>query len=149
MDGLDQASSITVSGPDVNTGHGRIETLTASVCHDIDWLGAHDWPALVAIGSVTARREIRGSETRSFIMNKKLTPEHLLRHVQSHWAIENVLHWVLDVTMNEDYLRNRTGLGPENLAVMRRLALNLARLAVDKRTPSTRGRLKKAGWNHN
>ena len=49
--------------------------------------------------------------------------------------------------MNEDYLRNRTG--PGNLAVMRRLALNLARLAVDKRTPSIRGRLKKAGWNHN
>ena len=114
----------------------------------IGW-GAHDWPALVAIGSVTARREIRGSETRSFIMNKKLTPEHLLRHVQSHWAIENALHWVLDVTMSKNYLRNRTGLGPENLAVMRRLALNLARLAVDKRTPSTRGRLKKAGWNHN
>ncbi len=54
-----------------------------------------------------------------------------------------------DVTMNEDYLRNRTGPGPENLAVMRRLALNLARLAVDKRTPSIRGRLKKGGWNHN
>ncbi len=51
------------------------------------------------------------------------------------------------MTMNEDYLRNRTG--PGNLAVMRRLALNLARLAVDKRTPSIRGRLKKAGWNHN
>ena len=44
--------------------------------------------------------------------------------------------------MNEDYLRNRTGPGPENLAVMRRLA-------VDKRTPFIRGRLKKAGWNHN
>ncbi len=81
-------------------------------------------------------------------MNKKLTPEQLRRQVRSHWAIENALHWVLDVTMSEDYLRNRTGLGPENLAVMRG-ALNLARLALDKRTPSTRGRLKKAGWNHN
>ena len=60
MNGLDQASSITVSDPDVDTGHGRVETLTASVCHDIDWLHGHDWPALAVIGSVTARREIRG-----------------------------------------------------------------------------------------
>ncbi len=51
--------------------------------------------------------------------------------------------------MNEDYLRNRIGPGPENLAVMRRLALNLARMAEDKKTKSIRGRLKKAGWNHN
>ncbi len=152
LDDPDQASPITVSNPDVDTGHGRIETRTASVCHDIDWLHEHDGPALAAIGSVTAQRETRGkqrSETRSFIMNKKLTPEHLLRQVRSHWAIENALHWVLDVTMNEDYLRNRTGPGPENFAVMRKLALNLARLVVDKRTPSIRGRLKKAGWNHN
>ena len=152
LDDPDQASSIKVSDPDVDTGHGRIETRTASVCHDIDWLDVHDWPALAAIGSVTAQREIRGKqsmETRYFIMNRKLTPEQLLRQVRSHWAIENSLHWVLDVTMNEDYLRKRTGPGPENLAVMRRLALNLARLAVDKRTPSIRGRLEKAGWNHN
>ncbi len=152
LDDPDQASSITVSDPDVDTGHGRIETRTASVCHDIDWLGVHDGPALAAIGSVTAQREIRGKqrrETRSFIMNKQRTPDQLRRHVRSHWAIENALHWVRDVTMNEDYLRIRTGPGPETLAVMRRLALNLARLAVDKRTPSIRGRLKKAGWNHN
>ncbi len=57
----DQASSITVSDPDVDTGHGRIETRTASVCHDIDWLG-HMRPALAAIGSVTAQREIWGKQ---------------------------------------------------------------------------------------
>ena len=78
LDDPDQASSITVSDPNVDTGHGRIETRTASVCHDIDWLGVHDWPALAAIGSVTAQREIRGKqskETRSFLRNKKRTPE--------------------------------------------------------------------------
>ncbi len=98
LDDPDQASSITVSDPNVDTGHGRIETCTASVCHD--------WPALAAIGSVTAQREIRvkqRSETRSFLRNKKRTPEHLRRHVRSHWAIENALHGVLDMTMNEDY----------------------------------------------
>ena len=52
---------------------------------------------------------------------------------------------VLDVTMNEDYLRNRTGPGPENLAVMRRLALNLARLAADKLHPFGEGLKKPDG----
>ena len=106
LDDPDQASSITLSDPNVDTGHGRIETRTASVCHDIDGLDVHDGPALAAIGSVTAQREIRGKqsmETRYFIMNTKRTPDHLLRHVRSHWAIANALHWVLDVTMNEDY----------------------------------------------
>ncbi len=106
LDDPDQASSIKASNPDVATGHGRIETRTASVCHDIDGLHEHDGPALAAIGSVTAQREIRGkqsSETRYFIMNKNRTPEQLRRQVRSHWAIENALHWVLDVTMNEDY----------------------------------------------
>ncbi len=105
LDDPDQASSITVSDPDVDTGHGRIETRTASVCHDIDGLDVHDGPALAAIGSVTAQREIRGKqskETRSFLRNKKRTPEQLRRHVRSHWAIANALHWVLDVTMNDD-----------------------------------------------
>ena len=54
LDDPDQASSITVSNPDVATGHCRIETRKASVCHDIDWLHEHDGPALAAIGSVTA-----------------------------------------------------------------------------------------------
>ncbi len=87
-------------------GHGRIESRTAAVCHDSDWLGAHDGPALAAMGSVTAQHERRGRkqrrETRSFPGNKRLTPEHLLRHVRSHWALENTLHGVLDVTMNDD-----------------------------------------------
>ncbi len=106
LDDPDQASSITVSNPDVATGHGRIETRTASVCHDIDWLHEHDGPALAGMGSVTAQHEIQGKqsmETRYFIMNKKRTPEQLRRQVRSHWAIANALHWVLDVTMNEDY----------------------------------------------
>ena len=78
LDDPDQASPITVLDPDVDTGHGRIETRTASVCHDIDWLHEHDWPALATIGSVTAQREIRvkqRSETRSFLRNKKWTPD--------------------------------------------------------------------------
>jgi hypothetical protein len=62
------------------------------------------------------------------------------------WGIENGLHWVLDVTMNEDQLRNRKDHGPENLALLRRLALNLAKREPSK--GSMRGKLKRAGWDN-
>ena len=55
------------------------------------------------------------------------------------------LHWVLDVTMNEDRKRNRKDNGPENIGILRRLALNLARL--EGSNGSVKGKLKRAGWN--
>ena len=56
--------------------------------------------------------------------------------MRSHWATENSLHWVLDVTLNEDAQRSRTGHGARNLAALRRLALNVARAQPDKRLPA-------------
>lgn len=65
--------------------------------------------------------------------------------MRSHWGIENQLHWVLDVTMHEDGARNRKDYGPENLAVLRHLAFNLAKL--EPSNGSMRGKLKRAGWD--
>ena len=134
---------------DVDKDHGRIETREATVCHDVDVLqDLHHWPGLQAVGKVTATREIKGesgTETRHFLMSERLCPERFLKTVRSHWAVENSLHWVLDVTMDEDSQRNRTDGGPENLALMRRLALNVARMAPGK--DAMRGKLKKAGWS--
>ena len=116
----------------------------AAVCRAVGWLEHHGRPGLAAVGSVTATRETgqgSGTETRYFVMSSKLSPERLLAVVRARWGIENSLHWVLDVTKNEDRLRNRTGNGPENLAVMRRLALNLARATPDPHTKSMRGKL--------
>ena len=79
-------------------------------------------------------------------MSAKLSPERFQHAVRGHWAIENSLHWVLDVTMNEDRQRNRTERGPENLALMRRMALNVARIEASK--GSMRGKLKRAGWDN-
>ena len=136
---------------DVDKGHGRIEIREASVCHEVDALqDLHHWPGLQAVGKVTATREIKGrrsTETRFFLLSERLDPERFLRTVRSHWAVENSLHWVLDVTMGEDGLRNRKDNGPENLALMRKLALNLARLTDGGRVKSMRGKLKKAGWD--
>ncbi len=134
---------------DVDKDHGRIEIREATVCHDVDGLqDLHHWPGLRAVGKVTATREIRGersTETRYFLLSERLGPERFLKTVRSHWAVENSLHWVLDVTMDEDRQRNRTDSGPENLALMRRLALNVARVAPGK--DAMRGKLKKAGWS--
>ena len=65
-------------------------------------------------------------------MSRKMSPEELLKAVRTHWAIENSLHWVLDVRTGEDDLRNRMGHGPENLAAVRKIAPDIVRLMDDK-----------------
>jgi len=133
----------------VDADHGRIETRTAVISDDIDWLQErHDWPGLSAIGKVTYMRETDGRQTcqtRYFLLSRPLEPARFLEVTRSHWRIENSLHWVLDVTMNEDQARNRTGNGAQNLALLRRMALNLARTEPTK--GSMRGKIKKAGWS--
>ena len=125
-----------LSHQQVGRGHGRDETRTATVCHDIGPLqDAHRRPGLAAIGKVESVRVSEGrthTETRYCIMSRKMSPEDFLKAVRNHWAIENKLHWVLDVRMREDDLQNRTGRGPENLAAVRRLVVSMARLMDDK-----------------
>ena len=129
--------------------HGRIEVRQVALSPDIAWLQErHAWPGLQAIGKVSASRETKGQtsrETRYFLLSRVFSPERFGAIVRAHWGIENGLHWVLDVTMNEDQLRNRKDHGPENLALLRRLALNLAKLEPSK--GSMKGKLKRAGWD--
>ena len=75
----------------------------------------------------------------------RLAPHLKVGTPEGHWGIENRLHWVLDVTCHEDQARNRKGHCAENLALLRKLALNLARLEASK--GSMRGKLKRAGWD--
>ena len=89
-----------------------------------------------------AARKIRTFSVGHYIMSRKMSPEDFPKAVRSHWAIENRLHWVLDVQMREDDLRNRAGHGAVNLAAVRRLVVNLANLQDDKL--SFRRRLLKA-----
>ena len=74
-----------------------------------------------------------------------LSPERFQYPVRAHWTIENCLHWELDVTMNEDRQRNRKDHGPENPALLQRLALNIARREHPK--DDMRRKLKRAAWN--
>ena len=121
---------------ELDYGHGRIETRTATVSCGIGRLqDLHGWPGLAAVGKIEAVREVGGrtsTETRCCLMSRKMSPEEFLKTVWSHWAIENNLHWVLDVRMGEDDLRNWADDGPENLAMLRRIALNIVKLMDDK-----------------
>jgi predicted transposase YbfD/YdcC len=145
----DPASKVSTAKPDVDAGHGRIETRTATVSTDIDWLQeAHGWPGLKAIGKVERRRETLAkttTETAYYLLSADLSPIRLNEVARSHWGVENGLHWRLDVTMNEDQDRTRLGNGPHNLAVLRHMALNAMHKEGSK--GSLRGKFKRAGWN--
>ena len=146
---LDDPETPLRSASETDAGHGRIETRTASLSGDIAWLqDSHAWPGLAAVGKVTAMRQIDGktrTQTRYYLLSQAVDPARFNAIVRGHWSIENSLHWVLDVIMDEDQLRNRKDHGPENLALLRRLALNLAKLEPSK--GSMRGKLKRAAWD--
>jgi predicted transposase YbfD/YdcC len=145
----DPATRIDDACQTVDGDHGRIETRRAWVAHDVAWLAErHDFPGLAAVAKVTATRELDGKNTtatRHYLLSKPLAAAHLAQIVRAHWQIENRLHWVLDVVMDEDGSRARKDHGPENLARLRRFALNVLRANKDK--GSTRGNIKRAGWD--
>ena len=147
---LDAPATPTVEAAHSNKWHGRVETRTAWVSDDVAWLQeVHGWPGLKAVGKVEARRHREGrttTETRYYLLSQAFTPKRFSEIVRSHWGIENELHWRLDVVFNEDQARNRKGHCAENLALLRKLALNLARLEPGK--GSMRGKLKRAGWDN-
>ena len=86
------------------------------------------------------------SETAYYLLSTTVTPERFARIVRAHWAIENSLHWCLDVVMNEDQARARMDNAPHNLAVLRHLALNAVR--KDPAKGSLRVKLKRAAWSN-
>ena len=101
------------------------------------------------VGKVTAIRGQGGAErerSRYYLLSEACSAERLNYIVRGHWGIENRLHWALDVTCNEDQVRNRKGHCAENLSLLRKLALNLARLEGSKGS-TMRGKLKRAGWD--
>lgn len=146
----DPACKATTVEPTVEADHGRIETRTATVSTDIDWLQKdHQWPGLVAIGKVVRIREApdkTSTETAYYLLSKALSAERFNEVVRQHWGVENRLHWRLDVIMNEDQDRTRLGNGPHNLAVLRHMAINT--MQRDTTKGSLRGKFKQAGWDN-
>ena len=130
--------------------HDRREWRRATVVRDPNFAAAHGFPGVVALARITSRRRSHGGRAepplvRYFLLSKYIAAKRLLRIVRSHWGIENQLHWVLDVVFNEDRNRSRKDNAPENLAILRRLALNVAR--AHPAPTSLRQKIKRAGWD--
>ena len=108
-----------------------------------------DFPGIAAVGQVeTCRRNAGRDEPpvkRWFLLSRPLTAKRLIEVARAHWTIENQLHWVLDVAFEEDAARSRKDHAPQNLALIRKLALNILRTHPDK--GSIKGKIKRAGWN--
>jgi predicted transposase YbfD/YdcC len=126
--------------------HGRKERRTALVAPVKGMAEKHDFPGLKAVARITSKRGKDKTVERYFLMSQRYSRQEVLRIVRTHWTIENGLHWPLDVVLDEDLARNRKDNAPANLAVLRRLALNVVRAHPDTKT-SLRGKLKRAGWN--
>ena len=133
----------------VDGDHGRIETRTTTVIHDVAWLQErHDWPGLNAVVMVESVREIGDKterETRFYITSLVLLANLLGPIIRSHWTIENSLHWVLDMIFRDDDCRIRTDHAPANFATIKHMAHNLIRKAPGK--ASLRLKRKTAGWD--
>jgi predicted transposase YbfD/YdcC len=132
----------------VDGDHGRIETRTTTVIHDVSWLEKHKWPGLNSIVIVDSQRDINGKierETRFYITSLVLLAHQLGPIVRSHWAIDNNLHWVLDMVFRDDECRIRTNHAPADFTTIKHIALNLLGNAPGKL--SLRLKRKAAAWD--
>lgn len=128
--------------------HGRIERRRASVLPAPAAARAL-LPGLKALGRIEAERiganRKSTTATRYVALSRKLTPAKLAEVVRAHWSIENQLHWILDVVFDEDDARTRKDYGPENLAVIRRLAQNILRMHPSNASISSK--MRRAMWS--
>lgn len=138
----------------VDKGHGRIETRECWVSDDpalIDYISDYKgWPGLRSVVKVSSQRRRQDdvtTQTRYFITSLPPLASSLLAAVRDHWQIENSLHWVLDMTFQEDASRVRKDYAPQNLALLRKLTLNLLKQDTSIKA-SLKGKRKRAGWDH-
>ena len=145
----DFADTTITRAQTIDADNGRIETRTTTVIHDVDWLRKrHGWPGLNAIAMVESTRETKGvieNDTRIFITSLVMLAHLLGPVIRSHWAIENSLHWVMDMVFRDDECRVRTNHAPANFTTIKHMAHNLLRRPTSK--DSFRLRRKVAGWD--
>jgi predicted transposase YbfD/YdcC len=138
---------------DTDCGHGRIETRKCTATEEINWLSDLRFPGQKSIFSIESTRVIgdkETTETRHYISSLPAQPNVLNINTRRHWAVENCLHWTLDMTFNEDYSRVRLNNASENMAMIRHTVLNLLKLAKPKfkKDTSLKGLRKMAGWDN-
>lgn len=134
----------------VEKDHGRIETRRFWQTCDVAWFADRNkWEGLRSFGAVESIREAGGvvsTERRYYLLSLGPDVATFARASRQHWGVENNVHWILDVTFKEDQSRARERHAAQNLATLRRLALNALRREPSKR--SLRLKVKRAGWNN-
>lgn len=146
-----KSSKIVDCYEEFDKGHGRIEQRTCYVSDQLDWLEQRtDWTDLKTVAMVESHitaGDKTTTEQRYFISSLPPDAKEIAESIRSHWAIENSLHWVLDVTLREDDSRVRKDNAPENMAMVRHIILNMLQTAKKQFKDMSLKRLqKKAGW---
>jgi predicted transposase YbfD/YdcC len=145
------AGTIFAVHEDTDKGHGRLEIRRCEVTNTVEWLQErHHWPELQSIIRLTATRVIDDKTTsaaRCYTTDHTPDPARILADTRRHWAIENTLHWTLEMSFGEDACRIRQDNAPLAIATIRHVALNLLQAAKQKRDSIKRLR-KKAGWDN-
>ena len=134
----------------VDGDHGRIETRCYWITSDIEWLGAKAfWANLQSIDMVESHHDL-GDEveigTRYFATSLPCDGARFAHAVLQHWGIENALHWVLDVSFDEDACRIRKDQGARTFSVLRHIASNLSRRESHHKR-GIKARRKQAEWD--
>ena len=136
-----------------DSGHGRTEIRNYQVLNNIQDLvdPSGEWKKLNSVACVQYYRKLKNGktklETRYFITDLSYSAQQLSQCIRGHWSIENQLHWVLDVAFHEDNSRIRKDNAPENLAIIRHIALNLLKQDKTKKG-SIRNKRNRAGWDN-
>ena len=135
--------------------HGRIETRTCSVIKNFQFIEQNNgWENLRSIIRIESTREFKNSEkttekaTRYYISSLQNNANEFQGKIRSHWAIENKLHWTLDVAFSEDASRKRAGNAAQNYSILLKIALNVLKNDSSKKSSIKSKRLE-AGWNEN
>jgi len=148
---LSPAAATLATWETVEKDHGRLEIRRYYQSTHLEWFAdLKEWEGLRSVGLVEAIREIGGQKTaerRYYLSSLPLDVSLFARAVRGHWGVENKLHWVLDVCFREDQSRARAGYAAENLATLRRLALNLLNREKTKKR-GVKGKQLNASWNH-
>ena len=135
----------------IREGHGRKSMQIAQVIPNDGLVDREQWPECASLGRVLSLRVPNGKparlETRYYICSAVLDPDELADTARRHWAIENDLHWRLDVMLREDACAVKRDHAPANLSIVRRIILNMLKLDTTHPKRSVRLRRKCAGWD--
>lgn len=147
------AMAISDTYSESDAGHGRVESRRCVVSSQIDWLEQKTaWSGLTSIAMIEETREIKGRisvERRFFISSLPANAKQIAQAVRAHWAIENTLHWTLDVVFNEDRSTVRKDHAPQNMAIVRHVVLNILNTAKKQfKGIGVKALRKKAGWGN-